>query len=256
MKLYINGEESSTPNYLPYSEALIRGDGLFETILTNNENSIALDRHILRIEKSAAFLKFKLPAQQDIKIVISKILKDQSGFGKLRLVALSDGNWFVSLEKLEAGADQIQLTKFAWPTNSKSALSGVKSISYGQSLFAIRQAKSNGFDDCVFVNESGVVAESGFSNLLILNDLKWSTPALSTGCLPGITRELLIEWFDIAEVEITYEQLISSQALYVTSSLRLIQRVGRLDHRVFDQNQVGTQLINQFKERLLSTINP
>jgi branched-subunit amino acid aminotransferase/4-amino-4-deoxychorismate lyase len=256
MKLYLNGQASSNTNLLPYSDALIRGDGLFETILTSDQNAIAIDRHILRMEKSAAQLKISMPNQVDIRKRVSKILLDQKGLGKMRLVVLSDGNWLISLEQLAAGLEQLRLTKIAWPINSKSILSGTKSSSYGQSLFAIRWAQSLGFDDGVFVNERGFVVESAFSNLLILSDSKWSTPSLSTGCLPGIMRELLIDWFNVAEVEMTYQQLLDSQAIYLTSSLRLIQRVSRLDHKVFEQNHLGNQLITQFSDRLFSNINP
>jgi branched-subunit amino acid aminotransferase/4-amino-4-deoxychorismate lyase len=256
MKLYLNGQASSNTKLLPYSDALIRGDGLFETILTSDQNAIAIDRHIFRMEKSAAQLKITMPNQVDIRNGVSKILLDQKGLGKMRLMVLSDGNWFISLEQLAAGLDQLKLTKIAWPINSKSILSGTKSSSYGQSLFAIRWAQSLDFDDGVFVNESGFVVESAFSNLLILNDSKWSTPALSTGCLPGIMRELLIDWFNVGEVEMTYQQLLDSQAIYLTSSLRLIQRVSRLDHKVFEQNHLGNQLITQFSDRLFSNINP
>jgi branched-subunit amino acid aminotransferase/4-amino-4-deoxychorismate lyase len=256
MKLFLNGQASPNINLLPYSDALIRGDGLFETILTSGQNAIAIDRHILRMAKSAAQVKISMPNQIGIKNAISKILLDQTGLGKMRLVVLSDGNWFISLEQLASGSDQLKLTKLAWPINSKSILSGTKSSSYGESLFAIRWARSLGFDDGVFVNESGFVVESAFSNLLILNDSKWSTPALSTGCLPGIMRELLIDWFNVAEVEMTYQQLLDSQAIYLTSSLRLIQRVSRLDHKVFEQNHLGHQLITQFSDRLFSNINP
>ena len=184
MKLYLNGQVASNTKLLPYSDALIRGDGLFETILTSDQNAIVIDRHLLRMKKSAAQLRITMPNQVDIRNGVSKILLGQKGLGKLRLLVLSDGNWLISLEQLAAGLEQVRLTKIAWPINSKSILTGNKSSSYGQSLFAIRWAQSLGFDDGVFINESGFVVESAFCNLLILNDSKWSTPALSTGCFP------------------------------------------------------------------------
>jgi branched-subunit amino acid aminotransferase/4-amino-4-deoxychorismate lyase len=121
---------------------------------------------------------------------------------------------------------------------------------------AVRYAKSLGFDDCLFINEAGFVVETGFSNLLVLNNSKWVTPALTTGCLPGITRELLIKWFDVSECEISFDELLTSQAVYVTSSLRLIQRVNRIESRSFSENSLGKELISQFNQRLFSNINP
>ncbi|NBY82190.1 MAG: hypothetical protein EBQ46_00505 [Actinobacteria bacterium] len=53
MKLLINGQIKSEVDKLPYSEALIRGDGLFESILALDDKPIALERHLSRLENSA-----------------------------------------------------------------------------------------------------------------------------------------------------------------------------------------------------------
>lgn len=256
MKLLVNGIIQSDIANLPYSDALIRGDGLFETILAIDDKPIALDRHLARLEKSAIKLLITLPAEIDIRVGISNLLQGQIGQSKVRLVVLSDGNWFISSEELSKPAQAISLTKFSERVDSKNGLVGVKSISYGLSLLAARKAAQLGFDDSIFVNEKGFVVETGFSNLLILNGSTWQTPALSTGCLPGITRELLLKWFDIEEIEITFEQLLEAKALFVTSSLRLIQPVKRVEDKLFNENLLGNDLINQFKAKLFSNINP
>jgi len=256
MRLVINGQIQSDLAKLPYSDALVRGDGVFETILAINDKPVALDRHLARIEKSAATSLLNLPALIDIRLAVTAILENQIGKSKLRLVVLSDGNWFISCQPLSEESTSTFLTRFDNPVFSKNYLNTVKSTSYARSLLAVRYAKSLGFDDCLFINESGFVVETGFSNLLILNNSKWVTPALTTGCLPGITRELLIKWFDIGEVEISFEELLTSQAVYVTSSLRLIQRVNRIEGRSFSENSLGKELISQFNQRLFSNINP
>ncbi|MFM7496435.1 MAG: aminotransferase class IV [Candidatus Nanopelagicus sp.] len=256
MRLVINGQIQSDLAKLPYSDALVRGDGVFETILAINDKPVALDRHLARIEKSAATSLLNLPALIDIRLALTAILENQIGKSKLRLVVLSDGNWFISCQPLSEESTSTCLTRFDNPVFSKNYLNTVKSTSYARSLLAVRYAKSLGFDDCLFINESGFVVETGFSNLLILNNSKWVTPALTTGCLPGITRELLIKWFDVGEVEISFEELLTSQAVYVTSSLRLIQRVNRIEGRSFSENSLGKELISQFNQRLFSNINP
>jgi len=256
MRLVINGQIQSDLAKLPYSDALVRGDGVFETILAINDKPVALDRHLARIEKSAATSLLNLPALIDIRLALTAILENQIGKSKLRLVVLSDGNWFISCQPLSEESTSTFLTRFDNPVFSKNYLNTVKSTSYARSLLAVRYAKSLGFDDCLFINESGFVVETGLSNLLILNNSKWVTPALTTGCLPGITRELLIKWFDVGEVEISFEELLTSQAVYVTSSLRLIQRVNRIEGRSFSENSLGKELISQFNQRLFSNINP
>jgi len=256
MKLFINGRAALNFDNLPYSEALIRGDGAFETILVVDKNPIAIDRHLNRLAESLEGLRVDFVNFNEIRGGISQICSSNIGQSKMRLVVLSNSDWFVSLEKLEDFSEPINLTKFEPTIYSQSPLTGIKSTSYGLSLLARRQIRSLGFTDCLFINERGHVVESSFSNLLIQNGSKWSTPALSTGCLPGIVRGLLIEWFDVEEVEIPYENLLNSEALYLTSSLRLIQRVDRLDNIDFNVNSIGRGLVTEFGERLMSNINP
>ena len=133
MKLLINGISHSDVSKLPNSDALLRGDGLFETILAIDDKPVALDRHLARLERSADKLQITLPASIDIKVGISNLLEAQTGQSKVRLVVLSDGNWFISAEPLVVSAQSISLTKFSDPINSKSGLVGIKSISYGLS---------------------------------------------------------------------------------------------------------------------------
>jgi len=256
VKLLVNGQLQEGVSKLPYSNALLRGDGLFETILTIDNKAVAWNRHYARLEKSAKQILITLPARIDIEVGIEKILTNATGQSRLRLTVLSDGDWFVSLEPVSEESESISLMKVEALKISNGSLSGSKSISYGESLFVVRKAKAAGFDDGVFINEKGFVVETALSNLLIHNQDGWQTPALTTGCLPGISRELLIKWFDVKEIEFDFERLLSAQAVYVTSSIKLIQRVNKIDDRLFEESLVGKELVGNFKSKLLSNINP
>ena len=68
--------------------------------------------------------------------------------------------------------------------------------------------------------------------------------------------DLLIKWFDVKEGLFTFEQLLKAKAVYVTSSIRLIQPVSKVEDQLYDESLVGIQLITQFSQRLFSNINP
>jgi len=256
MKLLVNGQLQEGASKIPYSNALLRGDGLFETILTIDNKAVAWNRHYARLEKSAKQILITLPARIDIEVGIEKILTNATGQSRLRLTVLSDGDWFISLEPVGEESESISLMKVEALKISNGSLSGSKSISYGESLLVVRKAKAAGFDDGVFINEKGFVVETALSNLLIHNQDGWQTPALTTGCLPGVSRELLIKWFDVKEIEFDFERLLSAQAVYVTSSIKLIQRVNKIDDRLFEESLVGKELVGNFRSKLLSNINP
>jgi len=256
MKLLINGQIQSEEAALPYSLSLLRGDGLFETILTTDEKAVAWDRHYERLNNSAERLLITLPAKIDIELGITKVLKGCVGQSRLRLSVLSDGQWFITVEPEITSDKPITLMKATGVKSSNGSLSGVKSISYGESLLVVRKAQQLGFDDGILLNENNHVVETAFSNLLILTSDGWLTPDLKTGCLPGITRELLIKWFEVKEGSFTFEQLLEAKAVYVTSSIRLIQPVSKVGDQLFDESLIGIQLITQFSQRLFSNINP
>ena len=138
MKLLVNGKMVSEPLTMPFSLSYIRGDGLFETILGIDEKIIAWQRHYERLAKSAEKVLITIPAKIDIEIGINQLLKGVIGKSRIRVAVLADGNWLVAVEPAE-GLDKLpSLIKMNQVINSNSPLSGIKSISYGQSMLAVR----------------------------------------------------------------------------------------------------------------------
>jgi hypothetical protein len=52
MKSFYKGVISESDNVLPIDSSLLRGDGVFETILSIDQVAIAWDRHFARLEKA------------------------------------------------------------------------------------------------------------------------------------------------------------------------------------------------------------
>ena len=256
MKTFFNGAVSESANPLPIDSSLLRGDGVFETILAIDQDVIAWDRHFARIQKAAAKVLINTPPKIDVELAISKILIDEMGRNRLRLICLGDGGWFLTLQPVAEIAESATLTRFPYIKNSDSLMAGIKSLSYIESITALRYAESVGFDDSIFINQRDEVVETGLSNLLLLTDDGWVTPPLTTGCLPGITRELLITWFGVKESVFSYEQLLKAKAVYLSSSIRLLQRVAKIDQKLIPVNDKGSELLEAFESKLLANINP
>ncbi|MGI9171396.1 MAG: aminotransferase class IV, partial [Candidatus Nanopelagicus sp.] len=230
-------------------------DGLFETILAIDQKIIAWQRHYERLARGATTLEISIPAKIDLEVSINKLISDLNGKSRIRVTILSDGNWVVSAQS-EPDLDlPLSLIKIDEPVNSKGLLTGVKSISYGQSELATRRAKGRGYTDGVFLNQNHKVVETGHANILILKQGKFLTPALDSGCLPGITRQLLIQHFDVTEALFTWDDLINSDGVYLCSSVRLIKHVSKVEDKLFEPNEIGVKLIGDFNEFILSKID-
>ena len=77
--------------------------------------------------------------------------------------------------------------------NTNSLLSRCKTFAYGQAIQARLEARRAGADDALLLASGGELCCGTTANLLIQRQGQWLTPALSSGCLPGVMRAQLLE---------------------------------------------------------------
>ena len=81
-----------------------------------------------------------------------------------------------------------------WVRNERAATAGLKTTSYADNVIALASAKEQGAVEALFANTRGELCEATGSNVFVVVDGVVSTPPLTSGCLAGITRELVLEW--------------------------------------------------------------
>ena len=89
----------------------------------------------------------------------------------------------------------------------------------------LESAQSRGFDEAILLNERGEVAECTSANIFIANGGQVWTPPLSSGCLPGITREVLLGGIHVPGIEIGEKTLLPADLecaddVFITSTTR------------------------------------
>lgn len=100
-----------------------------------------------------------------------------------------------------------------------------------------------GFDEVILLNEDGQVSECTSANIFaIQGEHVWTPPVGSSGCLPGITRAILLEKIQvagliIAERELTPSQLEESDQVFITSTTRDLLPVLEIDHEPLAQER-------------------
>jgi len=124
-----------------------------------------------------------------------------------------------------------KLTVSPYQVNSSSPLAGVKSCNYLDNILALDEASTRGFHESVRVNERGHVTSACVANIFWLKDGQLFTPALSTGCLAGTTREFVLGNIDCEEVEVAINELDSAAAIFLTSAGIGIVEASRFDGR-------------------------
>src|SRR6185437_4791286 len=89
-----------------------------------------------------------------------------------------------------------------WTRNERSAVAGLKTTSYAENVVALAYAKERGAIEAVFANTRGELCECTGSNIFVVRDGQVLTPPADSGLLPGITRELTIEWAQLSGIPV------------------------------------------------------
>ena len=83
------------------------------------------------------------------------------------------------------------------------------------------------------------------------------TPPLESGCLAGITRELVVAWCDVEERTVAAADLLSAQEVFLTSSTRDVHAVHRVDrHPRAAPGPVTSACRARFAQESAADLNP
>jgi len=109
--------------------------------------------------------------------------------------------------------------------HAENVFRGTKMLSWCFNLTWNESARQHHFDEVVLLNERGEVAELTSANIFVVRGHEILTPPLDSGCLPGITRALILEELEIpgyriGEAVLTPADLEAADEVFVTSSTR------------------------------------
>ncbi|WET79364.1 aminodeoxychorismate lyase [Amycolatopsis sp. QT-25] len=234
---------------------LLRGDGVFETILVVDGRPRELRPHLERLARSAAMLDLPEPDLADWERAARTVIDNWSGPAEIALKLVYtrgiDGDpeakpFGFALgveidEKVQRarveGVAAITLERGIEPELAERApwlLLGAKSISYGVNMAALREAGRRGASDVIFTAADGSVFEGPTSTVVLAKDRTLYTPPATIGILPGTTQAALFRGAERAgwsvEVEsLKVSDLTGGEGLFLASSVRKLTRVHTLD---------------------------
>lgn len=235
---------------------LLRGDGVFETVLVVDGRPRELGPHLDRLERSAAMLELPVPDRAAWERCVRVVLDAWQGDAEMALkLVYTRGPEFGDgtptgfalglpigakvLRNREAGVRAVTLERGFDPEIVSRApwlLLGAKTLSYAMNMAAIRWAESRGEDEVIFVAADGSVLEGPTSNVVAVDGNTLRTTPPSSGILRGTTQGALFRAAEQAgwatKVEpLTVADLNAADGLFLASSVRKITRVHTLDGR-------------------------
>jgi branched-chain amino acid aminotransferase len=118
-----------------------------------------------------------------------------------------------------------------WPRNERGALAGLKTTSYAENVVALHYANERGAGEAVFSNIRGELCEGTGTNVFVGLQGRLVTPPLTSGCLAGVTRGLLVEWLPdwLEERSLPTSQLAEADEAFLASTTRDVQPIRAVD---------------------------
>ncbi|GLF96341.1 aminotransferase class IV [Streptomyces yaizuensis] len=246
MKLWINGElkAAADARVSALDHGLTVGDGVFETMKTTGGVPFALTLHLERLSRSARALGLPEPDHDEIRRACAAVIgANPVERGRLRVTytggtaplgserGAGEPTLMVALGPLPSRPPTASVITVPWTRNERGALAGLKSTSYAENVMALSRAAGQGAGEALFANTVGQLCEGTASNVFVVLDGELHTPPVSSGCLAGITRALVVEWTGARETELPFDVLDRADEVFLTSSLRDVQAVDRIDGR-------------------------
>lgn len=245
------------------------GDGVFETVRSADGTPFALTRHLSRLARSARGLGLPEPDQDEVRTACAAVLAaNPVPLGRLRITYTAGTaplgsdrgacgpTLVVALGEAVRRPDTTAVVTVPWVRNERGALTGLKTTSYAENVVALGRAHERGATEALFANTAGQLCEGTGSNVFVVLGGRLRTPALASGCLAGITRELVVEWTGAEEADLPLSVLDEAEEVFLTSTLRDVQAVRRIDGRELAPGPVTAKAMALFAERGAADIDP
>lgn len=250
--VWFNGRVMSTDaaRVSPFDHGLLVGDGAFETLVAHGGIPFARRRHWDRLRASCECLGIETPPLDVVDRGMEQVIA-ANGMSDARIrVTVTSGEGPLGSDKgdhpptcliaaapLKPWPDTENLVVVPWVRNERGGLAGVKSISYAENVRALAFAKARGGGEAIFANTRGELCEGTGTNIFLVGARGVVTPPLSSGCLAGVTRGLVIELcrqhgIPIREDPVPMAALADCGEAFLTSTTRGVQAVGRIDARI------------------------
>ncbi|HLX77466.1 MAG TPA: aminotransferase class IV [Acidimicrobiales bacterium] len=243
--VYVNGALVAPENasISVFDHGLVTGDGVFETILLHLGRPFALRQHLARLERSASGLGIETASPEVISSAIEGVIEScDFDKGRIRVIVTSgpgplgsargggSPTLVVAAEPFASGP-VANVVVVPWTRNEFGALSGLKTTSYADNALALAYAHEHGADEAIFINTSGMLCEGTGSNIFVVIDGELVTPPLSSGCLDGVTRALVLERHGGHEREVPRRAFVPGSVIeaFLTSTLRSVQPIAAID---------------------------
>jgi branched-chain amino acid aminotransferase len=253
----------------PFDHGFLYGYGLFETMRAYDGHIFRLDSHLTRLRCSAESIGLTdsilttEEGKQSLKAACTATLEaNELKDARIRLT-ISAGEGDMTPDPGTCSSPTILITaKSLVPLpaekyetgfkaavsflrrNSQSPLSRLKSTCYMENVLARTTARAAGYDEAIFLNEQGYLAEGSTTNIFLVRHGELITPCFESGVLPGITRDAVLEIARTSNIKATerwveLNELIEAEEAFLTNSILELVPLVSVEGRTVGSGKAG-----------------
>jgi branched-chain amino acid aminotransferase len=232
----------------PGQAGLMNGWGLFTTTRIFQGEAFAYERHWRRLEKDAKRIRLPFPFNSEkVRRHLGELLNANQvveGTARIYMIYNRVGFWqsdepmpevdlILCTAGLSAHSEEARLAVAEHGRHAASPLAGVKTTAWLNNVWHLAEAQKAGWTEVILLNERGEVSECTSANIFCVKDGAVFTPPLSSGCLEGVTRSVLLEiaahaGVPMSEKILRLEDLHAADEVFITSTNRTLLGVSEI----------------------------
>ena len=238
-----------------------------------------LQDHTRRLFNSAHILKMKMPFDQQTLNEAQRLVVRENGLESAYIRPMA----FLGSEGMGLRADNLKthvmVAAWDWPSymEPEAREKGIRirtssytrhhvnitmckakaNGNYMNSMLALNEALSCGYDEALLLDNEGYVAEGSGENLFVISDGVMYTPEL-TSCLDGITRRSILAFAEelnvpVREKRITRDEVYIADEAFFTGTAAEVLPIRELDDRQIGEGKRGP-LTTQFQTMYFDSV--
>lgn len=224
------------------------GRGLFETMLVKRK-PVFLTEHLNRINSGLKIIGVnKKITEEDILEAVSKLKCEDC---VLKLV-VTDKNVIYTTRKNNYTEEQYKkgfsIKISTVKRNPYSKITYLKSLNYLENILEHEECIEEGYNEVIFFNTSGKLAEGSVSNVFFIKDKKIHTPSTDCGLLNGTVRKFIVNNYDVIEGEFNEQDLINSDEVFLTNSIMGVMKVSKLSNKYIKSSGITETIRKKYEE--------
>ena len=226
------------------------GRGLFETMLVRKK-PVFLKEHLDRLNSGLQIISVnKKITEEDVLAAVEK-LKCEDCVLKLvvtdkNIIYTTRENNYTEQQYKKGFSVKISSIK----KNQYSKITYLKSLNYLENILEHENSIKEGYNEVLFFNTNGNLAEGSVSNVFFIKDKKIYTPSISCGLLNGTVRKFIVNNYNVIEGNFDESNLMNADEIFLTNSIMGVMKISKICGKNIEDSIIVEDIRKEYEKHL------